>query len=77
MGVEPALGLSISVHNMLRSRSMPMATLLSPEQVLAELNRLFGMDVHDDQLYHHVHAHQASSPTAASAAAAGHRPPWR
>ena len=52
-GVEPAL-LSVSVHNLLRSRAMPTATLLSPEQVLAELNQLFGMDRPRRPLLHHV-----------------------
>ena len=46
-GVGPAL-LSVSVHNLVRSGSLPAATLLAPEQVLAELNRLFHMDQHDD-----------------------------
>lgn len=46
-GIRPAL-LSVSVHNLLRSGSLPLATLLAPEQVLAELNRLFHMDLHDD-----------------------------
>lgn len=42
-GIEPAL-LSVSVHNMLRSGSIRQATLLKPDQVLAELNGLFQMD---------------------------------
>jgi len=45
-GIGPAL-LSVSVHNLLRSGSLPMTTLLAPDQVLAELNRLFQMDKHD------------------------------
>ncbi len=44
-GIGPAL-LSVSVHNVLRSGSMPIATLLAPEAVLAELNRLFQMERH-------------------------------
>ena len=36
-----------SVHNLLRSGSLPMRTLLAPDQVLAEINRLFQMDKHD------------------------------
>lgn len=46
-GVSAAL-LSVSVHNMLRSGSLSLMTLLAPDQVLAELNRLFHMDQHDD-----------------------------
>ena len=46
-GVEPAL-LSVSVHNLLRSGSLPTETLLAPESALAELNRLFQMDDHGE-----------------------------
>jgi len=42
-GIEPAL-LAVSVHNMLRSGSLAAETLLVPDAVLAELNRLFQMD---------------------------------
>jgi sigma-B regulation protein RsbU (phosphoserine phosphatase) len=49
-GVEPAL-LSVSVHNLLRSGSLPDATLLEPDQVLAELNDLFSMDSHADHYF--------------------------
>ena len=42
-GIEPAL-LSVSVHNLLRSGTIGIETLLSPEEALAELNRLFQMD---------------------------------
>jgi serine phosphatase RsbU (regulator of sigma subunit) len=45
-GIGPAL-LSVSVHNLLRSGSLPLRTLLAPDQVLAELNELFQMDKHD------------------------------
>jgi PAS domain S-box-containing protein len=41
-GVDAAL-LSVSVHNLLRSGTVPVASLLEPEKVLAELNRLFQM----------------------------------
>ncbi len=44
-GVEPAL-LSVSIYNLLRSRSLPAETLLEPDQVLSELNELFGMEGH-------------------------------
>ena len=42
-GLEPAL-LAASVHNLMRSGSLPHETLLSPEAVLTELNRLFAME---------------------------------
>jgi len=45
-GIGPAL-LSVSVHNMLRSGSLPLPTLLAPDVVLGELNRRFQMDKHD------------------------------
>ncbi len=42
-GIEPAL-LAVSVHNMLRSGSLGIGTLVAPDLTLAELNRLFRMD---------------------------------
>lgn len=42
-GIEPAL-LSVSVHNMLRSGSLGIETMLAPEAALTRLNRLFQMD---------------------------------
>ena len=44
-GVGPAL-LSVSVHNLLRSGTFGSETLLQPDAVLAQLNRLFQMDRH-------------------------------
>ncbi len=49
-GVRPAL-LSVSVHNLLRSRSLSAETLLEPERVLAALNERFAMDSHDDHYF--------------------------
>ncbi len=49
-GLKPAL-LSVSVHNMLRSRSMSTETLLQPAAVLAELNRRFQMEQHDEHYF--------------------------
>ena len=72
-GVEPAL-LSVSVHNMLRSRSMPTATLLSPEQVLLELNQLFQMDRHDDHYFTMWYGVYQASTGTLRYAAAGHPP---
>jgi sigma-B regulation protein RsbU (phosphoserine phosphatase) len=45
-GVRPAL-LSVSVHNMIRSGSLPISTLLQPDRVLSKLNSLFEMEQHD------------------------------
>lgn len=45
-GIRPAL-LSMSVHNILRSGSLPTSTLLRPERVLGKLNSLFQMDEQD------------------------------
>ncbi len=45
-GVRPAL-LSVSVHNMIRSGSLPISTLLRPDRVLSKLNSLFEMEQHD------------------------------
>ncbi|MGV1089551.1 MAG: PP2C family protein-serine/threonine phosphatase [Mycobacterium sp.] len=72
-GVEPAL-LSVSVHNMLRSRSMPVATLLSPVQVLVELNQLFGMDRQDDHYFTMWYGIYQASTRLLHYAAAGHPP---
>lgn len=44
-GIAPALE-AISVHNLLRSGSLPTSTLLEPATVLAELNAKFPMDQH-------------------------------
>lgn len=49
-GLEPAL-LSVSVHNMLRSGSLTPQTLLAPEAVLAELNRLSQMEQQRDHYF--------------------------
>ena len=49
-GIEPAL-LSVSVHNMLRSGSLGIQTMLSPAAALAELNRLFQMDDQGDHYF--------------------------
>lgn len=72
-GVEPAL-LSVSVHNMLRSRSMPTATLLSPELVMVELNQLFEMDSHDDHYFTMWYGVYQASTGLLRYAAAGHPP---
>ena len=72
-GIEPSL-VSISVHNLLRSKSLPASTLLKPDRVLAELNELFDMDRHGGNyftLWYGVY--QASSRTLRYSSA-GHPP---
>lgn len=49
-GIAPAL-LSVSLHNMLRSRTLTPANPLAPETVLTELNRRFQMDRQDDHYF--------------------------
>jgi serine phosphatase RsbU (regulator of sigma subunit) len=71
-GVEPAL-LSVSVHNMLRSRSMPVSTLLSPEQVMDELNQLFGADRNGDHYITMWYGVYEASTRLLRYVAAGHR----
>ncbi len=72
-GVEPAL-LSVSVHNMLRSRSIPAATLLSPEQVMDELNQLFGADSNGDHYFTMWYGVYQASTRLLRYASAGHPP---
>ncbi len=45
-GIGAAL-LSVSVHNLLRSHSLSLRTLLSPDKVLSDLNRRFQMEQQD------------------------------
>lgn len=49
-GIEPAL-LAVSVHNLMRSGSLPRETVLSPAAVLAELNHRFPMCRHNDHYF--------------------------
>jgi sigma-B regulation protein RsbU (phosphoserine phosphatase) len=49
-GIEPAL-LSVSIHNMLRSGSLGIDTVLAPDAALAELNRLFQMGEQGDHYF--------------------------
>lgn len=72
-GIEPSL-LSMSVHNMLRSGSLPKATLLMPDQLLAQLNRLFPMEQQGGNYFTIWYGiYQASSRTLRYASA-GHPP---
>lgn len=49
-GIEPAL-LSVSLHNMLRSGLFAIGSLLEPEVVLTELNRLFQMEKQNNHYF--------------------------
>lgn len=72
-GIEPAL-LSVSVHNLLRSGTFDPDTLLAPDAVLSELNRLFQMERHDGHYFTIWYGvYQASSRTLRFAGA-GHPP---
>lgn len=49
-GIRPAL-LSTSVHNFIRSRSLPKSVLLNPERMLDTVNRMFPMEDHADNYF--------------------------
>lgn len=72
-GIAPAL-LSVSIHNLLRSGSIPLSTLLNPEQVLAELNMNFPMDQHGDNYFTMWYGVYESSTRTMRYASAGHPP---
>lgn len=72
-GIAPAL-LSVSVHNLLRSGTIPRATLLNPERVLAELNANFPMDQHGHNYFTMWYGVYESSTRTLRYASAGHPP---
>jgi sigma-B regulation protein RsbU (phosphoserine phosphatase) len=72
-GIEPSL-LSISVHNMLRSGSLPTATLLEPDRVLAALNEQFQMDQQRDHYFTMWYGVYQASTRTLRYASAGHPP---
>ena len=72
-GIEPSL-VSISVHNLLRSRSLPPETLLEPDQVLTELNKLFDMDLHGGNYFTMWYGVYQKSSRTLRYASAGHPP---
>ncbi len=49
-GIEPAL-LAVSLQNMIRSGTLALPILLSPQDTLTELNRLFQMDRQNDHYF--------------------------
>ena len=72
-GVAPALE-AISVHNLLRSGSLPTATLLEPATVLAELNSKFPMDQHGGNYFTMWYGVYEYSTRTLHYASAGHPP---
>lgn len=72
-GVEPAL-LSVSVHNILRSGTFATGTLLAPEAVLRELNRIFQMDQQGGHYFTIWYGVYESSTRTLRFASAGHPP---
>ncbi len=72
-GVESAL-LTVSVHNVLRSGSLPPETQLQPDRVLAELNRLFGMEVQGGNYFTAWYGVYRRSTRTLRYASAGHPP---
>ena len=72
-GIEPSM-VSISVHNLLRSKSLAAETLLEPAQVLAELNKLFDMDRHGDNYFTMWYGVYQESTRTLRYASAGHPP---
>ncbi len=72
-GVAPALE-AISVHNLLRSGSLPTATLLEPATVLAELNAKFPMDQHGGNYFTMWYGVYVRSTRTLHYASAGHPP---
>lgn len=72
-GIKPAL-LSVSVHNLLRSQTLPSATLVAPERVVAELNTRFGMDRQGDHYFTMFYGVYQASTQVLSYVNAGHPP---
>jgi sigma-B regulation protein RsbU (phosphoserine phosphatase) len=72
-GIAPALE-SISVHNLLRSGSLPTGTLLEPAAVLAELNHKFPMDQHGGNYFTMWYGVYRKSTRTLCYASAGHPP---
>ncbi len=73
-GVKPAL-LSVSIHNLLRSGSLPVEMLLAPDRLFAELNRRFSMKKQDGHYFTMWYGVYARSTGILRYANAGHPPP--
>lgn len=65
---------SISVHNLLRSHSLPQAKLHQPSEVLQDLNEIFQMDKHNAQYFTMWYGVFNRSSRQLTYASAGHPP---
>lgn len=72
-GVESAM-VSVSVHNLLRSGTVPQKTLLDPEAMLDELNRLFQMESQGGNYFTAWYGVYEQSTRTLQYASAGHPP---
>lgn len=72
-GIRPAL-LSVSVHNLMRSGTPPMSTLLHPDRLLAKLNGDFPMDDQGDTYFTVWYGVYQKSTRTLRYASAGHPP---
>lgn len=72
-GVGPAL-MSVSVHNLLSSGTLEPETLLHPDEVLTELNRLFQMEQHGGNYFTVWYGVYQASTRTLRFASAGHPP---
>ncbi|MGV1006628.1 MAG: PAS domain S-box protein [Candidatus Nanopelagicales bacterium] len=72
-GVDAAL-LSVSVHNLLRSGTVPIESLLEPQEVLAELNQLFQMRSQGNKFFTMWYGVYQKSTRTLRYASAGHPP---
>lgn len=72
-GIAPAL-LSVSVHNMLRSGSLPAVTLLTPCQTITELNKRFQMESQAENYFTMWYGVYEQSTRTLRYASAGHPP---
>ena len=72
-GIRPAL-LSASVHNLMRTNSLPMPVLLRPDRVLNKLNSLFRMEDQGDSYFTIWYGISQPSTRTLRNASAGHPP---
>ena len=73
-GVKPAL-LSVSIHNLLRSGTLPPEMLLAPDRLFTELNRRFSMKKQDGHYFTMWFGVYLRSTGVLRYANAGHPPP--
>lgn len=73
-GVKPAM-LSVSIHNLLRSGTLPTEMLIEPDRLFAELNRRFSMKKQDGHYFTMWYGVYLPSTGVLRYANAGHPPP--